>query len=143
MSRLTLTLAVAILCTAGLASAQAPLTPAQQEAMKKVLLSGEADGRKRLAAITEKITDIAKQLDRNALADKPDAALDKKLREELTASVIESVKISMDLRLTTIWELAKVLNADQKKYLLTEIDMPGTNPDLADLIQRRFAVGAK
>jgi len=143
MLRNSLNFAAVVFCTLGIAGAQTPLSPAQSDAMKKVLQTGEADGRKRMAAITEKITDIAKQRDKNILSDKPDAELDKKLRAELTASVIESVKISMDLRLSTIWELGKILNGEQKKYLQSELNEPGVNPDLSDLIQRRFALNAR
>ena len=120
------------------APAASSLTPAQMETLKKLLASSETDSKTRIQPTAEKITEIAKAIDRNVLSDKPDPELDKKLRADMTSAVLETVKIAMDIRLNSIADIAKVLTPDQKKLLLAELDKPGTNPDLAELVQRRL-----
>jgi hypothetical protein len=120
------------------APAPSSLTPAQMETLKKLLASSDTDSKARIQPTAEKITEIAKAIDRNVLAEKPDPELDKKLRADMTNAVLETVKIAMDIRLNAIADIAKVLTPDQKKFLLAELDKPETNPDLAELVQRRL-----
>jgi hypothetical protein len=120
------------------APAPSSLTPAQMETLKKLLASSDTDSKARIQPTAEKITEIAKAIGRNVLAEKPDPELDKKLRADMTNAVLETVKIAMDIRLNAIADIAKVLTPDQKKFLLAELDKPETNPDLAELVQRRL-----
>lgn len=106
------------------------------ETLKKLFTSSDTDSKSRIQPTAEKIADIAKAIDRNLLSDKPDPELDKKLRADMTSAVLDTVKIAMEIRLNSISDIAKVLTPDQRKFLLTELDKPGTNPDLAELIQK-------
>ena len=120
------------------AAAANTLTDAQQQALQKALQTVENAGKSEAVTLAAKIGDIAKSFDRNILAEKPDAALDSKLSDQLIAAVGDVVIAAMHAKLNGVHEIVKVLTPEQKKLLLAELDKPDTNPDLTDLVGKVF-----
>jgi hypothetical protein len=131
---LTLSLSVA----AAFAQGNPALTPAQRDVLVKLLTSVEAEAKRTGQAGAEKIAAVAREIDRNILSEKPDAELDRKLRTQLVDAVMDTVRVAMNARLDAVTQIVKVLTPDQKKLLLAELDKPGTDPDLAELVQKKL-----
>jgi hypothetical protein len=77
-------------------------------------------------------------MDRNLLSGKPDEELDRKLSSDFAAEVSNLVNGAIQAKLTAIREMVKLLSPDQKAVLLAEVEKPGANPDLAELINKVF-----
>ena len=134
-----------VLCAAGLTFAQAPaanpvppITDAQREVLKKVLTAGEAEAKGKVQPSAENLASLAKDINRSVLSDKVDEALVTKLRAELLDTAVGLVKPAVDMKLSTVSELGKVLTPEQKKFLLTELEKPGAPSDLTELVQKKL-----
>jgi hypothetical protein len=62
--------------------------------------------------------------------------VDRELRVKLISAVTEVVKLAIAAKLAAVWEIGKLLTPEQKKLLLSELEKPGANPDLSELVQR-------
>jgi len=134
-----------VFCAAGLALAQTPpeslappITDSQREALKKVLTAGDAEAKEKIQPSAEKLASLAKDINRNVLSDKLNEALVEKLRAELLDTAAGLVKAAVDMKLSTVSELGKVLTPEQKKFLLTELEKPGAPSDLTELVQKKL-----
>ena len=114
------------------------LSPEQREALQKILAAGDADAKTRVQPAAQKLADVAREIDRNVLSEKPDAGLNEKLRTSMIEAVVELVKIALDFKLAAVSEIGKTLTPEQKKFLLAELEKPGSNPDLTDLVQKKL-----
>ena len=77
----------------------------------------------------------SKSIDRNLLSGKPDDELDRKLSADFATAVTNLVNSAVQVKLTAVREMVKVLTPAQKAALLAELEKPGANPDLAELIK--------
>ncbi len=123
----------------GQEAAPAAMSPAQRQALRQIMDSDEKETKIQAESGSQKLGEIAKRIDRNLLADTPDDELHRKLSAELVDTVAGLVRTALNIKLNTARELAKVLTPEQKKLVLAELDKPGANPDLTDLIGRVFA----
>jgi hypothetical protein len=114
------------------------LTAPQTQAIQQKLQALETDTKAQTEKLSGKVASIAKEIDRNLLSAHPDEALDRKLSDEFTAAVSDIGKKASDAKLATIRDIVKLLNPEQKAALLAELDKPGSNPDLAELIGKVF-----
>jgi hypothetical protein len=104
------------------------------EQQKRGLQAIEADMKAKAAPLAVKIAALAQSLDRNTLADQPDADLDRRLTSELSQTVNEGLQ----LRLAAVRETVKILTPEQKSILRAEMEKPDANPDLIDLVTKLF-----
>ena len=125
------------------ASKGGALTAEQKQAIQQKVQSLESDSKAQAEKFTAQIADIAKKIDRNLLSGQPDLELDRKLSADFDAAVTNLVSSAIRSKLTVSREIAKVLTPDQKAVLLTELEKPGANPDLAELINKVFAEPAQ
>jgi hypothetical protein len=126
-----------------LAPAQTPTAPpaapsatALTDAQRHALESIGKDLQSKIQPAALKLASLAKDYDRNLLAEKPDPQLEQKLANELTETVSQLVTDAIRARIQSVGEIAKLLTSEQKKLLLAELDKPGTNPDLVELIKK-------
>jgi ABC-type phosphate transport system auxiliary subunit len=110
------------------------LSESQKKALQQSLQTVEADAKTKTAPLVQKMSSIAKDLDRNLLSAKPDQDLDRKLSSDFAAAVTEVVTAAIQLKLAAVRETVKVLTPEQKKILLAELDKADTNPDLTELV---------
>src|SRR6266567_3220635 len=114
------------------------LTESQKQALEKARKTVEGETKTKTVTITLKLASIAKDLDRNILADQPNPDLDRKLQNDLAQTVAEMVSGVLQAKIAADREVVKVLTPEQKKILLAELDKANTNPDLAELIGKLF-----
>lgn len=110
------------------------LSEAQKQALQQAVQAVDSEGKSKAAEYVVKLGWIAKRFDRNILSEKPDLELDRKLAAELSEAVGEAVNVAIQLKLTAVREIAKVLTPEQKKILLAELEKPDVNPDLTELV---------
>lgn len=110
------------------------LSEAQKQALQQAVQAVDSEGKSKAAEYVVKLGSIAKRFDRTILSEKPDPELDRKLAAELPEAVVEAVNVAIQLKLTAVREIAKVLTAEQKKILLAELEKPDANPDLTELV---------
>lgn len=139
-----------VFCAVGFALAQTPsanqlppITDTQREAINKVVAAGDAEAKGKIQPSAEKLANLAKDINRSVLSDKPDEVLVTKLRAELLDTAVGLVKAAVDMKLSTVSELGKVLTPEQKKFLLIELEKPGAPSDLTELVQRKLLVTSK
>jgi hypothetical protein len=111
------------------------LTAGQKQALQQKLQTLETDAKAKTEKQNAKIAEIAKSIDRNLLSGKPDEELDRKLSADFASEVTNLVNLAIQAKLTTVREMVKVLTPDQKAALLVELEKPGANPDLAELVK--------
>jgi Spy/CpxP family protein refolding chaperone len=127
---------------AAIGNSQAQSPPAPNDltgAQKQMLTAAEADLAAKIAPLAEKVGQSAKALDRALLADKPDPALERKLGDEFADAVSQIVVGAIRLRVAALHDIVATLTPEQKKLLLAELDKPGTDPDLLELMKKVFA----
>ncbi len=135
---------IAAFCSgaAGMAAEQsAPateLSPAQRQQIQQIAQAAETETKAQAASGFLKLAEIAMRIDRNLLSETPDNALHEKLSSELAEAVAGVVRTAIYLKLNTVRDLAKVLTPEQKKLVLAELDKPGANPDLTELVKKVF-----
>lgn len=139
-SYFTLVLVLSIGWVLGQAQAVSPavpspttLTDAQKRAMEAI---GKDLESKIQPTSALKLASLAKDYDRNILAEKPDAVLEQKLGDELAEAVSQLAAEAVRARVRAVSEMAKLLTPDQKKLLLAELDKPDANPDLVELVKK-------
>ncbi len=120
------------------ASKTGTLTAEQKQTIQRKVQSLETDAKAQTEKATAKIAEIAKNIDRNLLSVKPDEDLDRKLSADFAAEVANLVSGAIQSKLTVSREMVKVLTPDQKAVLLAELEKPGANPDLSELIGKVF-----
>jgi len=106
------------------------------DAQKQAIDAAGKDLATKVAPVALKLATLAKDYDRNILAEKPDPALQKKLADEMADAVAQLVSAAIRARIQSVDELAKLLTPEQKKLLLAELDKPDANPDLAELTKK-------
>ena len=109
------------------------LTDAQKQAMEAI--GKDLESKVQLAAVL-KLASLAKDYDRNILAEKPDAELQQKLGDELVEAGSQLAAEAIRARVRAVSEVAKLLTPDQKKLLLAELNKPDANSDPLDLIKK-------
>ena len=117
----------------------APVTPSATtltDAQRHALETIGKDLESKIQPAALKLASLAKDYDRNLLAEKPDPQLEQKLANELTETVSQLVAEAIRARIQSVGEIAKLLTPEQKKLLLAELDKPDTNPDLVELIKK-------
>jgi hypothetical protein len=122
---------------------EAALTPAQRDTIRQIIADGEKETKAQSEALAQKLGEIAKAIDRNLLSEKPDESVHAKLSGELADAVAGLVRTAIGAKLKTMGELAKVFTPGQKKFLLGELEKPGANPDLAELVKKAFGEAKK
>lgn len=115
------------------------LTPEQKQTLQQKMQALDATARSQTEKQNAKIAEIAKNIDRNLLSGKPDEALDRKLSAEFAAEVTNMVSSAIETKLAATREIVKVLTSDQKAALLAELQKPGVNPDITELIGKVLA----
>ncbi len=121
------------------ASKASALTPDQKQALQQKAQALETTAKAQTEKQTAKIAEIAKNIDRNLLSGKPDDELDRKLSADFAAEVTSMVSGAIQAKLTATREMVKVLTPDQKAALLAELEKPGANPDITELINKVLA----
>lgn len=114
------------------------LSDSQKQALEKARKTVEGETKTKTMTITLKLATIARDLDRNILADQPDPDLDRKLQSDLVQTVTEMVSGVLQAKIAADREVVKILTPEQKKILRAELDKAGANPDLAELIGKLF-----
>jgi hypothetical protein len=114
------------------------LTAEQKQALQQKAQTLENDTKSQAEKATAKMSEIAKSIDRNLLSGKPDDELDRKLSADFAAEVTNLVSAAIQAKLSASKEMVKVLTPDQKAVLLAEVEKPGANPDLTELISKVF-----
>ena len=132
--------ALALVLSIGSALAQttppAPSATALTEAQKQALEAAGKEVASQVQPAALKLASLAKDYDRNILAEKPDPELEKKLANEMVETISQLVAGAIRARIQSVREIAKLLTPEQKKLLLAELDKPGSNPDLVELINK-------
>ena len=133
-----------LLCTGAGLSAQenqpaTALTPAQRQTLRQIAQSAEKETKIQAEAAGRQMGEIAKRIDLNLLSDTPDDALHAKLSTELANAVVTLVRAAIAAKLNTARDLVKVLTPEQKKLVIAELNKPGANPDLTELLGKIFA----
>jgi Spy/CpxP family protein refolding chaperone len=134
----TVFLAAMGICVAQETPSPNRLSESQKQAFEKARQAAEGETKTKSEAITLKLAAIAKELDRNILADPPDPNLDKKLQNELIQAVSEMISGMLQLKMSVDREVVKILTPEQKKILLAELAKDGSNPDLTQLVGKLF-----
>jgi Spy/CpxP family protein refolding chaperone len=126
-----------VLGQAQVVRAAAPSPTTLSDAQKRAIeaIGKDLENKAQLPAVL-KLASLAKDYDRNILAEKPDAALEQKLGDELAQTVSQLAAEAVRLRVQAVGEMAKLLTPDQKQLLLAELDKPDANPDLVELIKK-------
>lgn len=111
------------------------LTAEQKQTLQQKAEAMVNDTKAQAEKQNAKIAEIAKSIDRNLLAEKPSEELDRKLSADFAAAVADLVSSAIKAKLSAVRETVKVLTPDQKATLLVELEKPGANPDLAELVK--------
>ncbi len=115
------------------------LTAEQKQVLQQKVQTMESSAKAEAEKQSAKIAEIAKNIDRNLLSGKPDDELDRKLSADFAAQVTNMVNAAIQAKLAASREIVKVLTPDQKAALLAELDKPGANPDITELINKALA----
>ena len=128
-----------MLMTAGLWAQNTPsLTDSQKQAIQQKIRALESDNKVQAEKLSVKVAAIAKDLDRNLLSATPDEKVSQKLSADFAAAVDDMVNAAVEAKLTMVGEIVKLLTPEQKAVLLADLEKPGANPDLAELVGTVF-----
>lgn len=114
------------------------LSPAQRQEIQQIAQAAEKETKAQAESGILRLGEIATRIDRNLLSETPDDAVHQKLSDELADAAVVLVRTAIYLKLNTVRDLAKVLTPEQKKLVLAELERPGTNPDLTELLKKVF-----
>jgi hypothetical protein len=128
-------LAGTVLCAQDGAPKGSALTAEQKQALLQRAQALESEAKAQTEKQNVKIAEIAKNIDRNLLSGQPNEELDRKLSADFATEVTTLVNAAIQAKLTAVREMVKVLTPDQKAVLLVELEKPGANPDLAELVK--------
>ena len=113
------------------------------DAQKQMLKSAETDLAGKMAPLAERISKIAKDLNRALLADKADPDVKKKLADDLANAVSGLAAEAIRLRVSALGAIIDSLSPEQKSLLRAELDKPGADADLLNVIKQVFAEDRK
>lgn len=131
-----LTVVLFIAACAGAVSAQDNrLSPVQLESLKTIKLRIE----KQAAPAALGLALTAKKIYANMLADKEDQRLRKKLNKDLHRYAGQL----LDLKGRSFRETLAILTPEQKKLVLAELQKPGAQGDLSEVVDRVFGITTK
>ncbi len=114
------------------------LSPAQRQEMQQIAQAAEEETKAQAESGVLKLGEIATRIDRNLLSETPDDAVHQRLSNELADAAAGLVRTAIYLKLNTVRDLAKVLTPEQKKLVLAELERPGTDSDLTELLKKVF-----
>jgi hypothetical protein len=117
--------------------------PTLTDAQKQMLKSAEADLAGKMTPLAEKISRIAKDLNRALLADKADPGVKKKLADDLANAVSELAGEAIRIRVAALGAIIDSFSPEQKSLLRAELDKPGADADLLNVIKQVFAEDRK
>ena len=103
-----------------------------------MLRSAETDLTGKMAPLAEKISRIAKELNRALLADKADPDMKSKLADDLANAVSGLAAEAIRLRVSALGAIIDSLSPEQKSLLRAELDKPGADADLLNVIKKVF-----
>jgi len=135
--------AVPITTAAYQSPAGARVRPSLTDAQKQMLKSAETDLAGKMAPLAERISTIAKDLNRALLADKADPDVKKKLADDLANAVSGLAAEAIRLRVSALGAIIDSLSPEQKSLLRAELDKPGADADLLNVIKQVFAEDRK
>jgi Spy/CpxP family protein refolding chaperone len=127
------------LCAQDNAPKGSTLTDEQKQVLRQKVQALENDTKAQSEKLNAKIAETAKNIDRNLLSGKPDDELDRKLSADFSSEVSQLVSSAIQAKLSATREMVKVLTPDQKAALLAELEKPGANPDITELINKVLA----
>jgi LTXXQ motif family protein len=131
--------AVPITTPAFQSPAAAPrVRPTLTEAQKQMLKSAETDLASKMTPLAEKVSRAAKDLNRALVADKADSDAQRKLADDLANAVSGLAAEAIRLRVSALRGIVDSLSPEQKSLLRAELDKPGADADLLNVIKKVF-----
>jgi hypothetical protein len=115
-----------------------PVRATLTEAQKQMLKAAEIDLNSRIVPFAEKVGRAAKDLSRSLLEGKADPELRGRLADDLANRVSELASEAIRLRVSALSALIDSLSPDQKKLLLSELEKPGADADLLNIMKNVF-----
>jgi hypothetical protein len=112
--------------------------PTLTEAQKQMLKSAETDLTSKMAPLAERVSRTAKDLNRALLADKADPGMRRKLADDLANAVSGLAVEAIRLRVLALGAIIDSLSPEQKSLLRAELDKPGADADLLNVIRKVF-----
>jgi len=112
--------------------------PTLTEAQKQMLKSAEADLTSKMAPLAEKVSRAAKDLNRALVADKADPDVQRKLSDDLANAVSGLAAEAIRLRVSALRAIVDSLSPEQKSLMRAELDKPGADADLLNVIKKVF-----
>lgn len=108
-----------------------------------MLKAAETDLNSKMAPFAETVSRTAKALNRALLADKADPELRGRLADDLANRVSEFVAEAIRMRVSTLRAIVDSLSPEQKSLLLAELDKPGADADLLNIMKKVFEENRK
>jgi len=115
-----------------------PVRPTLTEAQKQMLKAAETDLNSKIAPFAEKVSRTAKDLNRALLAGKADPELRGRLADDLANRVSELAAEAIRMRVSALSAIADSLSPEQKRLLPAELDKPGADADLLNVMKTVF-----
>ena len=117
--------------------------PTLTEAQKQMLKSAETDLTSKIAPLAERVSRISRDLNRALLAEKADPEIKKKLADDLANAVSGLAAEAIRLRLSALGAIIDSFSPEQKSLLRAELDKPGADADLLNVIKKVFEEDGK
>ncbi len=108
--------------------------PALNESQRQAVTAIRSSAKAKAAPLAARLATLARQANRNMLADQPDEAVGQRLGEQIRATLRDLLSV----RIQSIKETLKLLTPEQRAWLRKEMDRPGAPADLMELIERGF-----
>ena len=112
--------------------------PTLTEAQKQMLKSAETDLTSKIAPLAERVSRISRDLNRALLAEKADPEIKKKLADDLANAVSGLAAEAIRFRVAALGAIIDSLSPEQKSLLRAELDKPGADADLLNVIKKVF-----
>ena len=103
-----------------------------------MLKSAETDLASKMTPLAEKVSRAAKDLNRALVADKADPDAQRKLADDLANAVSGLAAEAIRLRVSALRGIVDSLSPEQKSLLRAELDKPGADADLLNVIKKVF-----
>ena len=120
-----------------------PVRPTLTEAQKQMLKAAETDLTSKMAPFAERVSRTAKDLNRALLANRADPNLQRKLADDLANAVSELAAEAIRLRVSALGAIIDSLSPEQRSLLRAELDKPGADADLLNVIKKVFGEDTK
>ena len=117
--------------------------PTLTEAQKQMLKSAETDLAGKMAPLAEKVSRAASDLNRALVAEKGDPDTQRKLADDLANAVSGLAAEAIRLRVSALRAIVDSLSPEQKSLLRAELDKPGADADLLNVIKKVFVEDQK